>query len=89
MLQTLSRMTKKGIIVLMTSQCAYGKVNMNVYSAGRQLLQAGVVPVNMTAEAAFAKLGWALGARKKGVIDLIKEEIAGEFAKSDHRHFLS
>lgn len=61
LLRIIERMTKKGIIIGMVSQCPYGKVNMNVYSTGRDLLKAGVLPFNMTTETAYTKLGWALG----------------------------
>ncbi len=42
--------------VFMTSQCIYGNVNLNVYSTGRELLHAGVIPLgDMLAETAFVK----------------------------------
>jgi glutamyl-tRNA(Gln) amidotransferase subunit D len=59
-------MTLGGIIIGMTSQCAYGKVNMNVYSPGRTLQEAGVLPLYMTPETALVKLGWSLGHTKSG-----------------------
>ena len=64
LLEIIKRMTSSGIIIGMTSQCAYGKVNMNVYSPGRMLQEAGVLPLLMTPETALAKLGWALGHTK-------------------------
>ena len=51
----------KGIVVAMTSQCLNGRVNMNVYDTGRDLLAAGVVPLlDMLPETAYIKLRWAL-----------------------------
>ena len=87
----LERMTKKGIIILMTSQCPYGKVNMNVYSPGRKLKEAGIMPVAMMPETAYVKLGWALGNTKtvKEAKELIMKNVAGEILEiSDPRTFL-
>jgi len=61
LLKTVEKMTKKGIFIVMTSQCPYGRVNMNVYSPGRDLLKVGIIPAYMTTETAFVKLGWVLG----------------------------
>jgi len=52
----------KSIIVAMTSQCIWGRVNMNVYTNGRDLTAMGVIPLeDMLAETAFVKLMWILG----------------------------
>ena len=46
----------------MTSQCMSGRVDLNVYDTGRDLLAAGVVPLeDMLAETALAKMMWSLG----------------------------
>ena len=46
----------------MTVQTLWGYVHMFVYETGRELLSMGVIPLeNMLPEAAFIKLGWALG----------------------------
>jgi glutamyl-tRNA(Gln) amidotransferase subunit D len=51
-----------GGMVCMTSQCINGRVDMNVYDTGRDLLQAGVLPLeDMLAETALVKAMWALG----------------------------
>ena len=63
LLSAIKRMSKN-MVIGMTSQCIYGKVNMNVYSYGRKLLDAGVLPVQMTPETAYVKLGWVLGQTK-------------------------
>lgn len=48
--------------VVMTSQCLHGRVNMNVYSSGRDLMQAGVISAeDMLPETAYIKLMWVLG----------------------------
>jgi glutamyl-tRNA(Gln) amidotransferase subunit D len=52
---------EKGVIVCMTSQCIWGRLNMNVYDQGRDLLAIGVLSLDdMLPETAFVKLRWAL-----------------------------
>jgi len=88
-LKTLKKMSKD-MIILMTSQCPYGRVNMNVYSTGRDLQKSGVIPCYMTTETAYVKLGWALGHTKdlNEAKELIKNNVAGEIVRSDPRGFL-
>jgi len=53
---------EKGVIVAMTSQCIWGRVNMNVYTNGRDLIAMGMIPLeDMLAESALVKLMWTLG----------------------------
>ena len=55
------KFVKKGRFAGMTSQCLDGRVNLNVYETGRDLLDAGVVPLeDMLPETALVKLMWAL-----------------------------
>ena len=80
---TVKRAIEKGIIVAMTSQCIWGRVNMNVYDAGRDLLAQGVIPLeDMLPETAFVKLAWVLGQTKdvEKAKALLKTNIAGEIA---------
>ena len=59
---SISRATSENIPVVMTSQCLFGRTNMNVYSSGRRLLNENVIPVNdMLPETAYTKLLWAAG----------------------------
>lgn len=81
LLGTLARMTKKGIFIGMTSQCPYGRVNMNVYSTGRDLQKAGVVPLAMTSEAAYVKLGWALAKNPAKIKEIMLTNIAYEIVE--------
>jgi len=61
----LKRAQDLGIFVGMTSQCLWGRVNLNVYYTGRDLLARGVVPLgDMLPETALVKLMWALGQTK-------------------------
>jgi glutamyl-tRNA(Gln) amidotransferase subunit D len=51
-----------GCIVVMTTNCIFGRVNLNVYSKGRDILALGVVAgEDMLAETALVKLAWLLG----------------------------
>ena len=53
---------EKGIVVSMTSQCIWGRVDMNVYYRGRDLISLGVIPLeDMLAETALVKTMWILG----------------------------
>jgi len=53
---------KQGVVVALASQCIWGRVNMNVYDTGRDLLTRGVIPTaDMFPETALVKLMWVLG----------------------------
>jgi glutamyl-tRNA(Gln) amidotransferase subunit D len=73
-----------GIPVVMASQCIYGRVNLNVYTAGRMLQEAGVIGTgaDWTPEAAYAKLCWVLGHERdpKKVAEEMMAPVAGEIA---------
>jgi glutamyl-tRNA(Gln) amidotransferase subunit D len=73
----------KGVLVALASQCIWGRVNMNVYDTGRDLLSFGVIPSDdMFPETALVKLMWALGQtdNTKEAAALFKTNIAGEFS---------
>jgi glutamyl-tRNA(Gln) amidotransferase subunit D len=56
---------EKDVLVAMTSQCIWGRINMNVYNQGRDLLALGVIPLeDMLPEAALVKLMWVFGQTK-------------------------
>jgi glutamyl-tRNA(Gln) amidotransferase subunit D len=60
--EPIRRATEAGIHVFMTVQTLWGFAQMYVYDTGRLLMQRGVVPLgNMLPEAAYIKLGWAMG----------------------------
>ena len=70
--------TKEGIFVGMTSQCLFGRVNMNVYTTGRLLQEAGVVPLeDMLPETALVKLMWVLAHETD--LDKVKELMLTNF----------
>ena len=56
---------KKDVVVAMTSQCIWGRIDMNVYDQGRDLLAMGVIPLgDMLPETALVKLMWIFGQTK-------------------------
>jgi glutamyl-tRNA(Gln) amidotransferase subunit D len=61
LVEVIRKHTRKGMPIVMTSQCLSGRVNLNVYDTGRDLLNAGVIPgEDMLPETALVKLMWAL-----------------------------
>ena len=69
-----------GCIVVMTTQCLFGGINMNVYSKGRDLLELGVIPgKDMLANTALVKLSWLLGNHsQEETKKLISQDLRGE-----------
>ncbi len=62
LLSSIRRAVRNGVHVVMTTQCLYGRVGMYVYSRGRELVRAGVIPAeDMLPETALVKLMWVLG----------------------------
>lgn len=68
--------------VIMTTQCIFGIVNMNVYETGRKLIGIGVLGnfSTMTTETAFVKLAWLLSNHRSEVRKMISENICGEIS---------
>ena len=67
----------------MTSQCIWGRIGMNVYNQGRDLLALGVVPLeDMLPETALVKLMWVLGQTKdvEEAKNLLSTNIANEIS---------
>ncbi len=83
-LPEIKALSDSGIPVVMASQCIYGRVNLNIYTAGRLLQDAGVIGsgADWTPEAAYAKLCWVLGHEKdpKKVAAEMMMPIAGEIS---------
>ncbi|MGA2573964.1 MAG: Glu-tRNA(Gln) amidotransferase subunit GatD [Candidatus Methanomethylicaceae archaeon] len=72
-----------GMTVVMASQCIWGRVNMNVYSTGRELLKLGVIPASdMLPETALVKLMWVLGQTNDPakIRSMFLENMAGEIS---------
>jgi glutamyl-tRNA(Gln) amidotransferase subunit D len=82
-LDSVREAVNKGIIVAMTSQCIWGRVDMNVYDTGRDYLNAGVIPLeDMLSETALVKLMWTLGQTKDSeeAKKLLTTNLAGEIS---------
>jgi glutamyl-tRNA(Gln) amidotransferase subunit D len=80
----LRRAVQAGMTVVMASQCIYGRVNMNVYSTGRELLNIGVIPAgDMLPETALVKLMWVLAQTdsKERIRELFLTDVAGELSE--------
>jgi len=71
----------KGILVVITSQCLRGQVQLGMYKVGRSLYEAGAIPSgDMTTEAAGAKLAYlfGLGHSNAEVSKLMGKSLRGE-----------
>ena len=82
--QAVKDAANSGVPVAMTSQTIYGRVNMNVYSTGRMLLDLGVIPCeDMLTETAYVKMMWVLGHTKdpKKVKEMMLTNYAGEIGE--------
>jgi glutamyl-tRNA(Gln) amidotransferase subunit D len=72
---------KRDVPVFMTSQTIWGRVDMNVYNTGRDLLNLGVTPLeDMIPETAVVKLMWVAAQTKSAnkIREMMLQPIAGE-----------
>src|SRR5690348_2368661 len=72
---------KQDVPIFMTSQTIWGRVDMNVYVTGRDLLNIGVTPLeDMISETALVKLMWVLGQTRSPdkIRELMLQTVAGE-----------
>ncbi|MCX8158122.1 MAG: Glu-tRNA(Gln) amidotransferase subunit GatD [Candidatus Diapherotrites archaeon] len=79
--EEIKKLTKSGCIVIMTTTCLQGRVNMNVYNKGRDLQEAGIISgEDMLAEVAFMKLSWLLGnfEDRDKIKEMISKNLRGE-----------
>jgi len=92
LIPSLERAADEEIPVVMTSQCLYGRTNLNVYSTGRKILSSGVISVeDMLPETAYVKLVWALGQtnQPEEVKTIMQTNLKGEMdEKSSSKYFL-
>jgi glutamyl-tRNA(Gln) amidotransferase subunit D len=77
-------LTGSGIPVVVAPQTIFGRINMNIYTAGRLLDDSGVIGnyCDWTAETALVKLMWVLGHTKdmKKVKEMMLTNYAGEIS---------
>lgn len=86
----ISRATNENIPVVMTSQCLYGRTNMNVYSSGRRLLHENVIPVSdMLPETAYTKLLWAAGQTDNitEIRNIMQKNLKGELSTTISQNY--
>jgi L-asparaginase len=74
---------KKGITILVGTQCLYDGSNLQIYQTSQKILDLGVISAgNMTSEAAVTKLMWVLGQTedKEEIREYFNTDMAGEVA---------
>jgi glutamyl-tRNA(Gln) amidotransferase subunit D len=84
MVLAIEKAIRAGTHVVMTSQCLYGRVNLNVYNTGRDMITAGVIPgEDMLPETAYVKLMWVLGqtSDREEVRRLMTTNLRGEITE--------
>jgi glutamyl-tRNA(Gln) amidotransferase subunit D len=87
-IKSLERAREEGVAVAVVTQTVFGRVNLNVYSTGRKMLAAGVIPLeDMTAEAAYAKLSWVL-ARAESLEEVRRMMLTNLAGEMSGRHSL-
>jgi len=84
----IKKATEKGIIVIMTTQCLFGRVNGNVYANLRYVQDAGghyLDQHDMLSEVIYIKLSIAIEKfkTKEEIIKYLEKNIAGEISKKE------
>ena len=83
----LQKLVDSGCVVVMTTQCLFGGVNLNVYDKGRDLLKLGVISgKDMLANTALVKLSWLLSNySREETKKLVSQNLRGEI--NEHLRF--
>ena len=79
---------KKGLLIVATSQCLSGKVELGDYAVAKKLKECGVISAHdMTIEAIVTKLAYLIGKgiNNEEIKHWMEEEIRGELSR--HRKF--
>ena len=91
LVRALAAAVDKGVIIVATSQCLRGTVNMSAYALGKQLTEIGVVQAgDMTTEAVCAKLSFLLavpGMSREDIVQYVGRSMRGEI--SEEQRFLA
>lgn len=91
-LDSIRRAVEDGIPVVMTTQTLFGRINMNVYTTGRKLLEIGVIPGDdMLPETAYVKLSWVVAQTRdvKKVREMMMTNYVNEINPiHTHQHYL-
>lgn len=79
-LKAIEGLVRTDCVVVMASQCIFGRTQMHVYSNAINLVKAGVIPgEDMLPETAFIKLAWLLGNfSREEAKELISKNLRGE-----------
>jgi glutamyl-tRNA(Gln) amidotransferase subunit D len=80
---SVTRASEHGVLMAMTSQCIWGRTDMDVYTTGRELQKMGVQPLgDMLPETALVKMKWALGNSQNNeeARRIMEQNIAGEYS---------
>jgi glutamyl-tRNA(Gln) amidotransferase subunit D len=87
-LEKLSELADEAVVV-MSSQCLNGRVDMDVYSAGIKIQEAGVISAkDMHPELAYVKLMWSLGqaSDREEAVEIFHENCNSEISKRSEYH---
>ena len=78
--KSLKKLVDSGCVVVLTSQCIFGRVHQDIYTNTRRLKEIGILSgEDMLTETAFIKLAWLLGNYKKEEAkELISKNLRGE-----------
>jgi len=83
-IKEISGLISSGIPVVIAPQTISGRINLNVYSSGRMLREAGAIGhlCDFTPGTAYVKLMWVLGHEKKmeRIREMMEKSIAGEIS---------
>ncbi len=84
LVKSVARRVSEGVAVVVTTQCLFGTTNLDVYSTGRDMLKAGVIPGgDMLPEVAYVKLRYVLAHHRKDsdVRKAMMTNLAGELTE--------
>lgn len=82
LVEAIGKLTGDDVPVVVTTQCLYGSVDLNVYATGRDLIKAGVIDGrDMLPEVAYVKLRHVLAhhSRQGDIRKAMMNNVAGEF----------